>query len=259
MKYYDKQPLIGYIALPIIGAMLALIVVYPLCGLCIYVITEHDVTGIEKAVIFSADYIFFLSWFIHANRHRDYIELSPGLINFVYDKRRNKDSIPIKTDDILLLEILTMYEPPADQHYRVYTTGLADKKPDNFIPFDNYQVPVNDLLQFCRENNINALQKKIRDLDIETITLKKERITITYHSNWIPKRTRIPVTDISNIAYVSADPVSMTDDFYRVYAHSGIKYEFAAYYIKREKMSLYCAVRGLSLVDEERNEIKTIN
>ena len=99
MRYYDKQPLIGYLLVPLIFPPIRVPLLWIVFCLLSGIFTDHTplptrlVTGVVV-------YAFFVCWYIYSYGHKDCIELSPGNIQLIYDKRRKKPPIPIQTSEI---------------------------------------------------------------------------------------------------------------------------------------------------------------
>ncbi len=177
------------------------------------------------------------------------------MIQFVYDNRRNKSpkpSILLPVSNIDLLEITSLDDKSVHFLYRVYATGVGVDLQDfdNFMQFESFEVPVKDVLQFCKENEIMPVQNKLKDRDIEEIKLKKNRIIIKYYSRWIPKRTILPISNITSVKLVSAHPISITNDYYLIQTSIGASYQFCHYNLKKDTIEQFCKVHNLPFSEE---------
>ncbi len=246
MKYYRKYPLAGLIILPPLGSILAGTIVLPICN-AIFNIDGGSYYELTNAGILLFLYVLFLLWFVYANRFKDYIELSPGIIVWGFDKREKEQDVCVNTRDILLLEIVSMTDPPSDEYFIVH---LKNQEPRQFNAFD---VPVEDVLHFCNRNNIETLAVIRTHTDIGTVKIGREKIVINYaESRWYERGKRIHYSQIAGIDLVSTHPVSDTRNYYAVHTKSGEVYEFSFYFVKRDAIDLFARKHGFSITERKQ-------
>ncbi len=247
MKYYYKQPLSGYIILPLLGAILPFVFAV-LVG---EALVDGELSTGTKIGMLAFFYLFFLGWYAYANRYKDYVELTPGLIRIVRDERRKEPARTIPVADILLFEIITTCEPPADEWYVIHISGQTPAS------FQDFQVPCADVVRFCDENNIVPVRILRKYLDIDEIKIGLKEIKIKYESKpgwlnqWTSRKVKISYNDIDKIELVAPRPISTTENYYKVYTKAGASHEFPDYRVERVILDVYAKEYGFPIVEKK--------
>jgi hypothetical protein len=176
-------------------------------------------------------------------------ELEKGRIIISYNNRRGNTEVRINTDEIRLVEIVTMFPELKEPSYcLVYHQGSEP------LTIEFRDVPEADIRAFCQENNLTLADVTPPFAAVEYMDMGNKHLTLRDHrkkgwKDW--KDVRIRTDSISQIEQVSEHPVSQSRWYYRVHTKDGQQYEFGSFSVDKERMEKYGAKFGFSVVERK--------
>jgi len=239
MKYAIKQPLAGYIIIPLLGGIVFGTITIAL----IETISGIDLLWYWSLAILILFSLVTLCLLIYAGRFKDYVELVKGSILFAVDERRNKKNVRIKVSDIEIFEIISLQSNPSEGiYYRIYARG------QEMMQIDSYEVPFIDMKNYCRENNIAPVYITVNDTEIETVQLGRKRLIIKYTDKKNKPTVKINIKDIAYIELITHG-LSFTQNYYIVHTAHGSRYEFSHLWIEYATIKKCSEKNGCSILE----------
>ncbi|MCD6010207.1 MAG: hypothetical protein K0Q79_69 [Flavipsychrobacter sp.] len=237
MKYYRKQGYLGQTFVCIIVGTLGFGIINIFIGIENVPVL---LTGISIcSIIF---YYFFNKILVKEVR---IIELLPEKVVVTYFKNTKLPPAVINIQDISVVEFDTIRCYP-DHWYVIHS------KFHEVTGFSSYDVPIEDMLAYCKEKKLPVKEIIRRNGEVADIKMKRKSITIYYchekNEKKPPVILRAPET--KSVQYVSVPKEdSYAHDYIIIEMSNGMHSEFNHYMTEIPKLKSYCSKNNIPFIE----------